>query len=57
MELYNDMGTPEEYAARLFEVSPSDLLAEGEDRLGRQLKKLFEQTRDLEQDSIAFTRY
>ncbi len=40
-------------AARLqwwyIEVSPSDLLAEGEDRMGRNLKRLFAETRDIEE--------
>ena len=43
-------------AARLqwwyIEVSPSDLLAEGEDRMSHKLKRLFTRTRDLEQAVI-----
>lgn len=43
-------------AARLqwwyIEVSPSDLLADGEDRMGHNLKRLFEETRDLEETVI-----
>ena len=43
-------------AARLqwwyIEVSPSDLMIEGEDRMGRKLKQLFEITRNIEEEVI-----
>jgi SpoVK/Ycf46/Vps4 family AAA+-type ATPase len=43
-------------AARLqwwyIEVSPSDLLADGEDRMGHNLKRLFSETRDLDETVI-----
>jgi SpoVK/Ycf46/Vps4 family AAA+-type ATPase len=43
-------------AARLqwwyVEISPSDLLADGEDRMGHNLKRLFAETRDLEETVV-----